>query len=274
MLTELLEQHPLAAQLIPPMPPADLRDLANDIKEQGQRHPCLTYEGKIIVGWSRYTACITEQIEPQVIEYEGDDPVALIASEDLHRRHMGPADRKKVAKALLDAHPEWSNRRIAHQSGYNRTDVGELRREVEPPVMSETDISLEVPRSSPEQSRRIVGMMGGLPIIEGDVAPTPKPVQTFEEGTTKSGQPRKARGRPAGSGKKVETANTQKEIKPKPLTDLRSEWISVTSARLKTDFRSTVEDIVNMLKDWHGTSDLQRSILARQLVAALGATLP
>jgi hypothetical protein len=43
---------------------------------------------------------------------------------------------------------------------------------------------------------------------------------------------------------------------------------------LKTDFRATVDDITGMLKDWHGTSDLQRKILARQLVAALGFALP
>jgi hypothetical protein len=273
MHTELAP-HPIAMLIPRPTTEehaATRRSIAKDGLLEGME--IWTYpdngEEKVLDGNTRQACCLEENIEPRYRPYTGDDPVGFVLAMNLSRRHLGNASaRKKVAEALLKVHPEWSNRRIAHESGFNRTDVGDLRREIDPPS--------EAPESSPEQGPRIVGMMGGLPIIEGEprVAPpaTPKPVQTFEKGKTKSGQPRKARGRPVGSGKKTEAAKP--EVTPRPLTDPRSEWVALTSSMLKTDFRATVDDITGMLKDWHGTSDLQRKILARQLVAALGFPLP
>jgi ParB-like chromosome segregation protein Spo0J len=258
MQTELLEQHPLAAKLIPPMPPTDLRDLANDIKEQGQRHPCLTYEGKIIVGWSRYTACIIEQIEPLVVEYRGDDPVALIASEDLHRRHMGPADRKKVAKALLDAHPEWSNRRIAHESGFNRTDVGDLRREVDSSLMSGTDINSGAARSG----NSIEKGDAASPESHPEAAPdSPEPVQRVV-GTTKKGEPRKAPGRkPLTAAEK----NTRNAAKPASvLGNQRDKWIYDSHALFNGDLRQAMTDLANIAYSYMGPFQQQASEAERR----------
>jgi hypothetical protein len=282
-MSELLEQHPLAAQLISPMPPADLRDLANNIKTKGYDpdHPVILFEGKVLIGWSRYIASLAENVEPFISEYSGDDPVGYIESEDLIRRHLAEPDRKKAkaaAKKLLATHPEYSNRRIARESGYNRTDVGELRSA----VMSGTDISNDAPEaqgSSPKQAPRIVGMLGDLPIMEGEPAtpPPPKPVQTFEEGTTKTGQPRKARGRPAGSGKKAEAA--KKEVKPKPLTDPRGELILKIDAHFKRDPNLALHDVTAIIKDLTGMiceriPEYARRACATALLAALGFAMP
>jgi hypothetical protein len=312
MQTELAP-HPIAMLIPRPTTEehaATRRSIAKDGLLEGME--IWTYpdngEEKVLDGNTRQACCLEENIEPRYRPYTGDDPVGFVLAMNLSRRHLGNASaRKKVAEALLKVHPEWSNRRIAHESGFNRTDVGDLRREIDQPkLMSGTDIRRDAmsaavgdPERKPPEALEGAGdgargsseanaeLAAGArsrsgargeddeqtQASAGDAGGSPAPVQTFEAGTTKSGQPRKARGRPVGSGKK-ETAKPPKEVKPKPLTDPRSEWISVTSARLKTDFRATVEDIANMLKDWHGTSALQRQVLARQLVAALGATLP
>src|SRR5262245_61864236 len=84
--------HPVAA-LFPMLSEPELRELADDIKANGQRFPIIIAvmdgESVLIDGRNRLAACELAEIEPWFQELEkGDDPVAFIISANAARRQM------------------------------------------------------------------------------------------------------------------------------------------------------------------------------------------
>ncbi|WP_295391864.1 hypothetical protein [uncultured Thiodictyon sp.] len=92
------EVHPVCL-LLPSMGDADLKNLVQDIKTNGQRHRVLLFEGKILDGRHRARACNELGIVPQYEEWSGSDPVAFVLSENLHRRHLDASQRAAVVAA-------------------------------------------------------------------------------------------------------------------------------------------------------------------------------
>lgn len=94
------------ADLFPMMATADIAGLADDIKENGQAYPIVTYEGKILDGRNRYQACTMAGVDPQFTEYDGAEPLAFVVSHNLHRRHLSESQRGMVGAKLanLEAH--------------------------------------------------------------------------------------------------------------------------------------------------------------------------
>jgi ParB-like chromosome segregation protein Spo0J len=98
--TPLLQDHPLAA-LFPLMEAADLRALADDIREHGLRAPITLHEGLILDGRNRYRACRLAGIEPKLRTLpEGQDALAFSLAANLHRRHLTESQRALVAARL------------------------------------------------------------------------------------------------------------------------------------------------------------------------------
>lgn len=88
------------AQLFPPMTDAEYRELVEDIRRNGQKQPIITYEGSILDGAHRARACQELGIEPKAVEFEGDDPLALVISMNLARRHLTSSQRAILAQKL------------------------------------------------------------------------------------------------------------------------------------------------------------------------------
>ena len=97
-----LKFHPLA-DIFPLLEGDDFAELVADIKVRGQREPITTYKGTILDGRNRYRACAMAAVEPRFEEFDGDDPLAFVVSENLHRWHLNsrPArhDRREVGYA-------------------------------------------------------------------------------------------------------------------------------------------------------------------------------
>jgi ParB-like chromosome segregation protein Spo0J len=94
--------HP-ACELLPEMTEDEYRALVEDMREHGQRHPIIVDEsGVILDGRHRWRACQKLGVEPQVRQFEGDDAakLALILSENFHRRHMTKGQRAMVMALL------------------------------------------------------------------------------------------------------------------------------------------------------------------------------
>lgn len=91
--------HPLA-EIFPPLAPAELAALASDIKEHGLREPITTYKGAILDGRNRMKACGVAGVEARFEEYEGNDPVALVVSRNMFRRHLTTEQRALSAAKL------------------------------------------------------------------------------------------------------------------------------------------------------------------------------
>jgi ParB-like chromosome segregation protein Spo0J len=93
--------HPLA-NLFPMMDDAALGELAGDIREHGLREAITTdAAGAILDGRNRYRACRLAGVEPRFEIFRGDDPVAFVASRNLHRRHLTDDQRRMVAAKLV-----------------------------------------------------------------------------------------------------------------------------------------------------------------------------
>jgi ParB-like chromosome segregation protein Spo0J len=94
--------HPIA-NVFPLMSEKDLDELAADIKTQGLLEPIwLHQDGRILDGRNRYRACLLAGVEPTYRNYEGDDPIAFVASMNLHRRHLDPTQRSLVAAKMAN----------------------------------------------------------------------------------------------------------------------------------------------------------------------------
>lgn len=104
-----LVQHPLSAAF-PAMSREDLAALTDDIATHGLRQPVVVFEGQVLDGWHRYSACLAAGIEPTTVELPaGVDPVALVLSLNLSRRHLTASQRAAAVVACAEWRPVGSN---------------------------------------------------------------------------------------------------------------------------------------------------------------------
>jgi hypothetical protein len=114
--------------------PDELWALADDIKKRGQKLPIKHLaDGRILDGRNRELACRIAGVEPW---YEMTRPTefeipALIASLNLHRRHLTREEKRRLVEAILRAEPNRSNRSIAGTTGVSHHTVGAIRTELE-----------------------------------------------------------------------------------------------------------------------------------------------
>jgi len=108
-----IKVHPLADRF-PMLPEDELEELARDIKENGQAHPCvLDRDGLLIDGRNRLEACRRAGIEPMFATLpEESDPVAYIISANVHRR-MLTKGAQAMAVAIARPEPETAGRKKA-----------------------------------------------------------------------------------------------------------------------------------------------------------------
>lgn len=101
-----MKQHPLSAAF-PAMSADDFAALVEDIRANGQREPVIVFEGMVLDGWHRYSACVQLGIKAQQFTFaEGKDPVAFVLSQNLHRRHLTGSQRAAAVVACT----EWAPR--------------------------------------------------------------------------------------------------------------------------------------------------------------------
>lgn len=92
--------HP-ACTIFPPLPDDELQELADDIAANGLRNPIVLFQGKILDGRNRYLACELAGVEPRFTEFDGDDPIGWVVSQNLLRRHLTASQKAVVALDLL-----------------------------------------------------------------------------------------------------------------------------------------------------------------------------
>ena len=99
-MTAIQGVHPYADKF-PMLPDSELEELAESIKQNGQRQPIvLTEDGLILDGRNRAKACEMVNVEPEVTVYEGDDLAEYVIDCNTTRRHMSTGARA-MASALI-----------------------------------------------------------------------------------------------------------------------------------------------------------------------------
>ena len=90
-----------ACTVFPQLPEDELKELADDIAANGLRNPIVLWQGKILDGRNRYLACQIAKIDPRFTEFEGEDPIGWVISQNLLRRHLTASQKAIVALDLL-----------------------------------------------------------------------------------------------------------------------------------------------------------------------------
>jgi hypothetical protein len=95
------EIHP-AAKLFPMLEPAELKELAEDIRAHGLINSIILFEGKILDGRNRLVACGMAEVDPHFECFRMDiSPVKYVISQNLKRRHLNANQRGAVATEAL-----------------------------------------------------------------------------------------------------------------------------------------------------------------------------
>lgn len=96
-----LEAHEYA-QLFPLLVGDEYIALRDDIHANGQHELIVLFEGKILDGRNRYSACIDLQQPPQITHFEGtsDEALEFVLSKNLYRRQLSVAQRALVAASM------------------------------------------------------------------------------------------------------------------------------------------------------------------------------
>lgn len=113
------QAHELA-KIFPRMDEQSFEELAADIQANGLLVPIVLYQGMILDGVHRQDACFKVKIEPRYVDYEGDDPVAFVASNNLKRRHLNESQRAMCAATLKKA------KQVIGKKGKNRGSLDPL----------------------------------------------------------------------------------------------------------------------------------------------------
>src|SRR3954468_6968767 len=102
---ELAERpfHPVT-NIWPLLSDAELDELAEDIRQNGQHYPIVRHrDGRIIDGRNRWLACRLAGVEPLSAVYDGEDGAALVSfvvSLNERRRHLTESQRAAIAADL------------------------------------------------------------------------------------------------------------------------------------------------------------------------------
>jgi len=97
--TRLLKAHPLA-DLFPLLEGAELDELVADVRRNDVREPIVLHHGLILDGRNRYRAALAAGVECPTRAYDGDDPLGLVISLNLKRRHLNESQRAMIAAKL------------------------------------------------------------------------------------------------------------------------------------------------------------------------------
>ena len=132
------------ANIFPMLGEEELEDLRADIEKNGLAEPVVLYEGKILDGRNRATACLMLGITPETVEYTGDDPVAYVVSKNLKRRHLTTSQRAMIAEKVATM-PRGGDRKSENIKGQNC------------PLISQEDAAkqLNISETSLKQARKV-----------------------------------------------------------------------------------------------------------------------
>jgi N6-adenosine-specific RNA methylase IME4 len=115
-----LQDHPVA-NIFPLLSEEELKELAQDIKDNGLKQTIVLHEDKILDGRNRYRACKLACVEPRFEKFKGDSAASFVISMNLKRRHLSASQRGMVG---ADAEPFFTAEAKERQREHGGTAPG------------------------------------------------------------------------------------------------------------------------------------------------------
>lgn len=107
------QRHPISASW-PDMAQEDFIALKDSIDASGLREPIVLFEGMILDGWHRYSACMEIGFKPVFEDFTDEDPVQYV--QDKHTRRPLTLTQRMTAIALMHT---WKTRGKPSKSALN-----------------------------------------------------------------------------------------------------------------------------------------------------------
>jgi hypothetical protein len=120
----LLKDHPLS-EIFPLMVGRELKELADDIKENGQREPGVVIGDEVLDGRNRYRACKLAGVEFRTTALGPDvDPIKFVISKNLRRRQLRTGQRAYIAANI--ATRTWGGNRFTQDGTPSVKEAADL----------------------------------------------------------------------------------------------------------------------------------------------------
>lgn len=108
--------------MFPMLSQDELLDLADSIKTEGQHEPIvLDADGVLLDGRNRLAACKFAGVEPSFTTYTGNDPIRVIYSGNVYRRHISKGQQAMITAMAMRSVSGHSLRAHAKLHGLSRT---------------------------------------------------------------------------------------------------------------------------------------------------------
>jgi hypothetical protein len=114
-------QHPLSAAF-PSMGEDEFQALYDDIETQGQNEPIIIHDGMVLDGWNRYQVLKKAALPIKHKTFDGNDPVAFVQSQNLHRRHLTESQRAAAVVAVSAWRPAHREKKVATVATLSKTN--------------------------------------------------------------------------------------------------------------------------------------------------------
>jgi hypothetical protein len=114
-------QHPLSAAF-PSMGEDEFQALYDDIETQGQNEPIIIHDGMVLDGWNRYQVLKKADLPIKHKTFDGNDPVAFVQSQNLHRRHLTESQRAAAVVACSAWRPAHREKKVATVATLSKTN--------------------------------------------------------------------------------------------------------------------------------------------------------
>lgn len=182
-----IELHPLCT-LFPRIEGAEFIALKADIVANGLRHPIVLHAGFILDGGNRYRACMEAGVEPEYIEFAGNNIVSFVLSSNMHRRHLTPGQQAAIVASAQDWSAAQSVGNPAFKAQQQKCNVAPLATAADRASQSGASLRTQkmadaVAKKSPELARQVAHGEISLPKAVAQLAPAAPPttVRTLEE---------------------------------------------------------------------------------------------
>lgn len=270
-----MKTHP-AAEVFPMIGKEELTALANDIVQNGQVHPCITWNGILVDGRNRIAACKIAGVEPRFEERQFASESAVIdfiISTNERRRHLNPSQRAMIAAELT---------KIGSASLHNKDEKqeGEPAKPEPKPISSEKAAKvMGVSRRSVESAKKVQtqapALAGKVKAGEmsvsaaADLADAPTAVNAVAAGDKPADQAvaevRAAKAPPKVEPKELEALRKENEALQKQADEyrMRIEQLGADLESAVSDLKS-LQDIVDAKDGLKKAAELEKKTRQRE----------